>query len=388
MINTVCGTGSTGRICTEIAEVLKMKGHECFIAYGQGKTSYEKSYKIGDIIENHLHNAGSRIFGKQGYFSENGTKDLVEKIKSENPDVIHLHNLHGNYLHLETLFGFLENYKGKIVWTLHDCWVFTGKCSHYTDVKCYKWKNHCKSCPQVKEYPPSIIFDRSEEMFDDKWRWYKNLDINVVSVSDWLLKEASQSVLLKDKKHQRIYNWVNHDVFKPGKGVISDKKNILFVSAFWNEGAAKTQKLVEICKKLQNQTNITVLGKIDEKFKKRLPNVNFINHINGIEKMAEFYNDADVYVHLSTEDTFGLVMAEAMSCGTPVIAINSTACGEVVGSHDCGRIVDTEEIFKIEEAILEVLSIDKSEFFEKCRNRVLEMFSKVNIKSYLEIYSN
>ena len=161
---SVCGFGSTGSICVDIATVLEQQGHECYIAYGQGTTTYKKSYKIGTVLENHIHNLGSRLLGKQGYFTKKGTQQLVQFIKQYNPDIIHLHNLHGNYLNLKVLFEYLINVQKPVVWTLHDCWAFTGKCAHYTDIQCFKWQTHCANCPQLQTYPPIVFIDQSITM--------------------------------------------------------------------------------------------------------------------------------------------------------------------------------------------------------------------------------
>ena len=151
-INTVSGFGSTGRTCSEISEALREQGHQAYIAYGQRTSLLNgRSFKIGTKLENHYHNVYSRIWGKQGYQTKNGTKKLINYIESINPDVIHLDNLHGNYLNLEILFNYLAKADKPVFWTLHDCWAFTGKCSHYTDVGCYKWQTHCNHCPQVKK---------------------------------------------------------------------------------------------------------------------------------------------------------------------------------------------------------------------------------------------
>lgn len=384
MINTVCGTGSTGKICTEIAEVLKSEGHECIIGYGQGTTTYENAYKIGGKLENHLHNACSRLLGKQGYFSKKGTFKLIEQLKLEKPDVIHLHNLHGNYLHLDTLFDYLKEFQGKIVWTLHDCWAFTGKCAHYTDAKCFKWKSECFACPQYKQYPPSIFLDRTREMFADKKRWYNPLKIEIVTVSEWLRKEVAQSPILGGKKIHRIYNWVDSEVFKPGEINVEETKKILLISAFWNNDAAKTNRLLDFCNKLQSRFEITVVGKISDTNKENLNEVTFIEHISSSETLAELYSKADVYVHLSTEDTFGLVIAEAMSCGTPVVAFDSTACAEIVGSNACGEIINKEQ--SPVEAVIKILSVDKERYSQNCRKSVLENFNKPNIQKYIDLY--
>ena len=154
-INTVVDFGSTGRTVSELAYSINLNGDECYCAYGQKKSSLKNSFKIGTRLENHLHNIGSRIFGKQGYFTVWGTKSLIRYIETIQPDVIHLRNLHGNYLNLKILFNYLSKANVPVVWTLHDCWAFTGKCAHYTNVECYKWQTHCFDCPQVKKYPLS-----------------------------------------------------------------------------------------------------------------------------------------------------------------------------------------------------------------------------------------
>lgn len=137
-INSVCGYGSTGSIAVDLASVLNKEGHSCHIAYGQSYTTYSPSYKIGGRMENHLHNLCSRLFGNQGYYTHNGTLHLLGYIRKIAPDVIHLHNLHGNYLHIGLLFELLSELEVPVVWTLHDCWAFTGKCTHYTTVGCTK----------------------------------------------------------------------------------------------------------------------------------------------------------------------------------------------------------------------------------------------------------
>lgn len=395
MINTVCGIGSTGRICTDIASYLRKNNHECIIAYGQGTTDFTNAYKIGTTLENHLHNIGSRVLGLQGYFTKNGTRKLIEKIKEENPDILHLHNLHGNYLNLELLFNFLKDFKGKIFWTLHDCWAFTGKCAHYTDVRCSKWKVECRNCPQVNKYPPSMLLDQSEKMFFDKKRWYSNLpNLHVICVSDWLMNETRQSLLLGKQKIERIYNWIDHETFKFTRGTVreelnlpEDKKIVLCVGAAWNKREEKFKKLLQLSDVLNDDYLLLVVGKFSSEVKKR--NIVYVPYVSGKEKMAEIYSVADVYLHLSTEDTFGLVIGEAMACGTPVIVFNSTACSEVSGPEGCGSVVENHDIMQIENKISEIAAAGKQSYSEKCRNYVTEKYDiNKNINLLLTFYQN
>lgn len=392
MINSVSGYGSTGSICTDIAMELEYQGHECFIAYGQISKGYTNEFKIGSRLENHIHNLGSRILGKQGYFSKNGTRKLVEFIKSYNPDVIHLHNLHGNYLNLEILFTFLSTFNGKVVLTLHDCWAFTGKCSHYTDVGCYKWQTVCNNCPQLAQYPPSLFLDFSNTMFLDKKRWFGSIkNLKIQPVSKWLEKEVKKSFLKNNSIHM-VYNWVDHTIFKPSVGVDLVKYNlkpnkftILFVSAGWHPGSVRWDDLMLLASQLSDEYQLLVVG--ENKYKSKLPsNCIAIDYINGKEELAKIYSFADVYIHLSTEDTFGKVIVEALSCGTPAIVYNSTACGEIVNSK-CGFVVEKRNIQQI---IASVKSIQKTTklYFSKSSIKYVEDFfdMKTNVNQIINIY--
>ena len=383
VINSVCGFSSTGGTSVELAKVLEDQGHECYIAYGQGTTSYEKSFKIGGKIENHLHNIGSRILGKQGYFSKSGTLNLIKYIEQIDPDVIHLRNLHGHYLHLETLFTFLKDFKGKVVLTLHDCWAFTGKCAYYTNVNCNKWETECGNCPQLKTYPPSLILDYSKEMHIDKKKWFGNIkDLTIQPVSKWLEGEVKRS-FLKDRKIKMVYNWINHSIFKPyydinleHLGVKNNKFTILFVSASWSPNTVRWEDLLKITSQINNKYQIIVVGK--NKHKDKLPkHVICIDYIEGKENLAKLYSFADVYIHLSIEDTFGKVIAEAMSCGTPAIVYNSTACGEIVGEN-CGYSVEKRNINQVLKAIENIKMNGKNYYSEYCISHTSNNFDYYN----------
>lgn len=391
-INTVSGYGSTGRICTDLATVLQTQGHECFIAYGQLTTDYKNFFKIGSKFENHLHNVGSRLLGKQGYFTKKGTKGLIVYIKEVNPDVIHLHNLHGNYLNLKILFDFLSIAEIPIVWTLHDCWAFTGKCAHYTDVGCYKWQTKCHHCPQVKKYPPSLFLDKSKQMYEDKKRWFTSVkNMTIVPVSNWLASEVEKSFLAKYPIIP-IYNWVNHTIFKPKEGNLKSKYGIderkfviLGVGAAWKKNNNKLQDFIQLSKLISNDMQIVLVGQA--KGQARIPeNILHIPYLHGTNKLAEVYSMADAYVHASTEDTFGKVIAEAMSCGTPAIVYNSTACPEIVG-EGCGYVVEKRDISGIYKALQEIQANGKQQYSANCIKHVRNNYDYYeNTKKTIELY--
>lgn len=392
MINSVSGFGSTGSICVDLATALELQGHECFIAYGQISKGYTKTFKVGTSLENHYHNLGSRITGKQGYFTKSGTEKLVKFIEEFNPDVIHLHNLHGNYLNLEILFQYLIKVQKPVVWTLHDCWAFTGKCAHYTEVGCYKWQTHCHKCPQVHSYPPSILLDKSEAMFTDKKKWFAALNnLTLIPVSHWLEDEVKKSFLNK-YPIKMIYNWVDHNIFKHNVNSLKSKYKInqnkfiiLGVSAGWTAKSSKFQDFLLLSKIIDKDMQIVLIGKKDNAIEFP-PNIINIPYIETSRELAQLYSDADVYVHLSREDTFGKVIAEALSCGTPAIVYNVTGCPELVG-EGCGYIVAKGHVEKINEKILLIKKYGRDHYSSFCRQFVLDNFDiKKNTNAVINIY--
>ena len=169
-INTVFGKGSTGRIVKQLGDAIEVVGGEYMVAYGRGEiVDKNHSYFIGSIFERYVHAGISRFTDRAGFYSKKCTEELVFFIRKYNPDIIHLHNLHGYYINLPVLFGYLKNeYKGKIIWTLHDCWAFTGHCTHFTFAKCEKWKTGCSHCPEKNNYPSSMVTDNSRLNYEQK----------------------------------------------------------------------------------------------------------------------------------------------------------------------------------------------------------------------------
>ena len=378
----------------ELAQSLEADGDEAYIAYGQGSTTYEKSIKIGGVIENHLHNLYSRLTGLQGYATTRGTKELIRYICEIEPDIIHLRNLHGNYLNIGILFSFLVELDKPIVWTLHDCWAYTGKCAHYTKAKCYKWKTHCQKCPQIHEYPPSLALDRSRKMFQDKRKWFSSIKkMTIVPVSKWLGQEVKQSYLSKYPVVP-IYNWINVQTFKPHESPARDKFSInqgtfvvLGVSGGWKRNTDKMVDFERLSDALPEGMQIVLVGKAVDagcipKTCKHIP------YVEDTQILAEIFSMADVYVHLSNEDSFGKVIAESLACGTPAIVYDSTACPEVVGK-ECGRIVEARNIGQLVSAIEEIRAEKRESFSARCRKFAIKNYEmNNNIGRYKDLYHN
>ena len=392
-VNTIYKNKSTGRTCFELSEALEKMGHQCLTAYGHQRVEEKNSYCINSDIEYKIHNLLSRITGLEGYFSYFATKRLIKKIKAFDPDIIHLRNLHGHYLNLPLFFRYLNKAQKPVVMHLHDCWILTGKCCHPTYHSCNGWLTECKNCPAKSEYPVSWCFDFSKMMFRHKKKWFSDLDkCVVIGVSEWTANEGRKSYLGKFPV-ERVYNWINTDIFRPYNdvkksdfGLDDTKFTIICSGASWHRDDSKGRDLSELAEKLEDDMQILLVGEADENINhEKIIKAGFTN---DTQKLAKMYSVSDAYVHLSTADTFGKVIAEALSCGTPAVVYNTTACPELV-VDGCGEIVELHDIDGVISGLSKIKDNGKDFYSVNCRKRVEENFNyENNITQTLDLYNN
>lgn len=395
-INTVFGKGSTGKIVKQLGDAIEATGGEYMVAYGRGDViDQAHSYFVGSKLDRYIHAGISRITDRAGFYSKKSTKELVCFIKKYNPDIIHLHNLHGYYINLPILFGYLKDeYRGKVVWTFHDCWPYTGHCTYYQYAGCSAWQTQCDNCPQKKEYPQSLLADSSKRSFIEKRKLIKSISnkLTVVTVSDWLKNEVIKSNL-NIYSVMTIHNGVDTGLFSPTETSVREKYSIgeryffLCVSDGWDLRKG-VDKVIELSKCIDDKASIVVIG-MDKKQINRFPkNIICLERTWNQKELIEFYSAADVLFNPSNEETFGLVTAEAMACGTPVIVFNTTASPEIVGNETCGLIIEdnANEPNVIKNNYKRML-IEKKQKSENCRNRIIQHFSEEQMKKeYLELY--
>lgn len=337
-INSVCGIRSTGRICTDLADVLEQNGDECKIAYGREAVpeKYKKyAIRIGSDMDVKIHALQSRIFDNAGFCSKKATEHFIERVKVYNPDVIHLHNIHGYYINIEVLFNYLAESNKPIIWTLHDCWTFTGHCAHYSFAQCDKWKTGCCGCPQKRGYPSSLVFDSSKRNWERKKNLFTSVKkMTLVTPSRWLASQVEQSFLNK-YSIRVIPNGIDLNVFKPTptdfrkKNNLEGKKIILGVASAWGPRKGLCD-FVELSKILDENYKIVLVG-VTAKQKKELPrSILAIERTNNIKELAEIYTAADVLFNPTYEDTYPTVNLEAQACGTPVVTYRTGGSVESV----------------------------------------------------------
>lgn len=383
MINSVCGIKSTGRIATDLAEMLTEKGHTVKIAYGREEVPEKyKGYavRIGNEWDVRLHALEARLFDNAGFGSKKATLKFLEWVREFAPDIIHLHNLHGYYINVELLFKFLKEYKKPVIWTLHDCWAFTGHCAHFDLCKCYKWKTECHKCPQKKEYPASILLDNSRENYRNKKNAFQGVDnMVIVTPSDWLAGLVKES-FLQQYETRVINNGIDLTLFKPTEGEFREKHKlenkiiVLGVASAWGVRKGLVD-FIELRKQLDRRYEIVLVG-VSEEDKNILPNgVLGITRTNSVKELAEIYTAADIFLNLTYEDNYPTVNLEAQACGTPVITYRTGGSVESVPEE---QVANQGDLKSVVELIVK---------YEGKKTSVQSFYDKnVAFEEYIELY--
>lgn len=392
-INVTCGQGSTGVIAIEIAELLGKNGYRSYIAYGQGKTNYPYAYKIGSVKENKLHSLfNTRILGEEGTGTYWGTKKFIRWIEKIKPDIIHIHNLHSNFLNYKIFFSYLIKKQTPVVWSFFDCWPFTGKCTHFTEAKCMKWQTECNHCPQLHTSGAKTwFFDKTKKLYNQKKDCFTKLNLNIIVCSNWLKSEVEKS-FLKDFPIHMIYNWIDVNKFKEMHdntiykkyGLDSSKKILISVSAFWGDDTTRLRDAIRLASILPKEYQLVLVGTKTSK-QELLSNMVHINFVKGVEELSKLYSSAVAFVGFSVEDTFGKVFAESMLCGTPAIVFNATACPEVVGN--VGYAVSPHNVQEMLEKVLEIDRNGRSYYSKRCKEHVCTQYDyELNVGRYIALY--
>ena len=363
-INGVCGFRSTGKICSDLATRLEELGHESKIAYGRESyvpDQYKKyAIRVGNDIDLKLHAFFARLFDNSGFGSVKATKKFLTWVEQYDPDIIHLHNIHGYYINIELLFEYLKKRNKRVIWTLHDGWAFAGHSARCDMIGCERWKTGCYKCPKQKEYPKAYI-DRSKHNWIKKKALFSDLErLTIVTPSEWLAEEVRQS-FLKKYPIRVIHNGIDTEIFHrvnssfKEKNGLKGKKILLGVSTAWDEmkGLSDYFKLADV---MGEDYKVVLVG-LTEDQKRRLPqNVLGITRTNSVQELIEIYSATEVHVNLSYCDTYPTVNIEAASCGVPTVSYRTGGSPEYV-EQSGGIVVDKGDIIAVTKAIRQPMKV-------------------------------
>lgn len=392
-VNAIYGRKSTGTIVREIKSCCERNGIECYVAYSVADRPGSKvpdGYRIGSKLTAKWHALLSRICGKQAYFNRLTTWRFLRWLDRLKPDVVHLHNLHSNYIHLNMLLRYLAKRDIPTVITFHDCWYFTGGCVHYTSVGCDRWKTGCGHCPQLKEIP-SWFLDSTASVLRDRARFLNAIPhLSIVCVSEWIAGQVRGSVL-REKPVLVIYNGFDLDIFRPRTSEIRERLGIK--DRFVILGPAdkwllpvNAQTMKYFLDKMPDDTVLVLFGSspavVDS------PKIISLGYIKDRDEMARVYSMADVFVNCSREDTLSSLNLECQACGTPVVTYDATGSKETV-DNQCGFAVETGNCPDLWDRVLEVRRVGKASLSSACRDFVRSRFEKTsNYMEYIDLFSN
>lgn len=381
----IFGNLSTGRIAVNLYRTLRSEGHEGVVAYARNSIADDvQSFQFGTKLSVYCDGILTRLTDRAGFYSKSATKKLIDFIEEYNPDIVHLHNLHGYYINVDLLFNYLKKKDKRVVWTLHDCWSFTGHCCNFEAINCNKWKTGCNHCENTNLYPASIC-DNSLKNYETKKKLFCSLDNMVlVTPSKWLAGLVSQSYMGKFEI-KTIYNGVDTDVFKTTKrdwrerNGLKNKKIVLGVAGTWTptKGLSDMIKLSEL---LEEPYVIVVVGVTEKQLKKLPKSVFGIKRTYDSTELAEIYTEAEFFVNPTYDDNFPNVNLEALACGTPVLTYRTGGSPEAI-DDTCGKIIEKGNIQELANTIKTATFTENA-----CIDRARKFSKEKAYKEYIELY--
>lgn len=354
-INSVCGIRSTGRIATDLATEFESQGHECKIAYGR-ETVPEKFQKyavrIGTDVDVKKNALAARLFDNEGFNAKKATKEFIKWADEYNPDLLWLHNLHGYYINIEILFDWIKSRPNmQVKWLLHDCWTFTGHCTHFVTAKCEQWKTHCFSCSKTRSYPKSFIISKCRNNFERKKNLFCGVNnMTIITPSKWLADLVKCS-FLKVYPVEVRHNTIDTEIFKPTlsdfkmKRGLENKKIVLGVASAWGKNKG-LYDFIELSNMLDDTYKVVLVGLTKEQIKKIPSQIVCIERTNSPQELAEIYTAAEVFLNLTYQDNYPTVNLESQACGTPCItyrtggSIESVPENNIIEQGDLAGVVD------------------------------------------------
>lgn len=392
-INAVYGCKSTGTIMRQLQDACLARGIDAFVTYSWADRPYTEirnGYHIGNCLTEKVHAFLSRIAGKQGYFNRFTTWLFLRYLSRLEPDIVHLHNLHSNYIHLNSLLRFLGKNDIRTIITLHDCWFFTGGCFHYSSVNCQRWKYECGNCPKRRKDTPAYFVDASSSILQDRKKYLNSIPrLTIIGASKWVSEECGQSIL-KTRDIRFIHNGFDFSIFRPTESTwkkqlgIEGKYVILGPASKWYQEI--NHSTFDFFVQSMDESMVLVLFGGRPNHVPESKKVVHIDYIQNAYDMAAVYSMADIMVNCSREDTLSSLNIECQACGTPVVTYEATGNKETVDGV-CSLAVESGNYEDLFFAMLTIREKGKGNLSSGCISWVNQEFSYCDfIDKYISLY--
>lgn len=386
--------GSTGKIMRSVSALAEENGYIAYQAYPGSRAnvpSIEHDIVLCNFVTFKLNRELAKYTGYNGCFAPITTLRLLSKLNKIKPNIIHFHNLHNSYINLPILFHYVKKYHIRVIWTLHDCWSFTGRCPYFIMAKCDKWQTGCGNCPYPKESYPQALVDKTSKMWRLKKKWFTGIeDMTIVTPSQWLADLVKES-FLKDYPVKVINNGIDLSVFKPiesnfrQRHGIGDKYVLLGVADSW--GARKgLDVFVELSKSLDSAKYQIVLVGTNDSVDKQLPDsIISVRRTQDQKELAGIYSAADLFVNPTREENYPTVNMESIACGTPVLTFRTSGSPEIL-DETCGAVVECDDIDALESEIIRIAE-EKPFSQEACLKRAEAFDKDRKFQDYIDLFN-
>lgn len=396
-INCVYPHGSTGKIVDEIHRGLLNEGHESLVCYGRGAFLKGNGiYKVCTELYAKANGLMSQITGVMYGGSWLSTVYLMNIIKKEQPDVVHIHCINNHFVNIYKLIGWLKKKKIKTVITHHAEFYYTANCGHAFE--CEQWKTGCTSCPRVKQATKSWFFDQTARSYDLMKKAFCNFADNAVcvAVSPWVWNRSIQSSIMKTIPQRVILNGVNTEIFAPRMNSecyqtygVTSEKIIFHVTAHFTDEPGHGKggwAILELAKRLKN-LNVKIFvaaGKVE--LKEELPdNLVVIGNIKDQQILAEHYSQADLTVIASKRETFSMPCVESLCCGVPVVGFQAGG-PEAIALEEYSNFVEYGDLDRLEQIVRTRLQMKQTDSKEIREKAVKKYSNDRMVKEYLKLY--
>ena len=382
---------STGKIMREIGQTAISAGWESYIAYSRARDGVpphsSKLVPVGSRLDLFFHFLATRLFDAHGLASRRATRKLIARIREIDPDIIQIHNIHGYFLNYPLLCEYLSRCGKPVVWTVHDCWLYTGHCYHYASAGCDRWQTACHDCPCRRNFPASYLLDRSRRNFQLKKKLFTAIpQLTLVVVSDWMKRELSRS-FLSGVDCRTIHNGIDTTVFFP-KGGRASSIYYLAVASIWlpEKGLGDLAALSAL---LSPEEKLVVVGKMTRSERHSLPkDVVTLGRTADVDSLVALYSGATALVNPTWQDNYPTVNLEAIACGTPVVTYRTGGSVESI-VPETGRIVEQGDVKGLYAALQEIRQQDRGAWRRSCREYALRHFEKsFAFGQYIQLYES
>lgn len=381
---------STGKICCGLLEHFHKKSIKSFFCYGYGpRIKKENMYRIDTYPERYFHILMTRLTGYQGYYSLWATRRLLSFLDEKNINVIYGVGLHGYYLNEKMFFDYIAEKQISYIYIMTEEYPFYGKCGYSN--KCTNYLTGCGNCPYLKEYPKSLFFDRTRQMFEMKRKaYYKIKEKSIFVGPEYTILEGKKSPLLDGIKTEVIDEAINTDFYFPrdtnnikDELNITDEKVVILCIAPSSQGKKGTKYFTELARRFEDDNHYVFLHVGFTDSLKGLPkNYIPVGYVTDQEKLAQYYSIGDLFVFPSLLDTMPNTCLEALSCGVPLLCFNTSGM-PYLGNDSVLKLVDPKNIDQLEE-IVKMTGKKSLEQIKKCREYAVKRYSSKNYFERLE----